>query len=337
MKSLVLIIAVKIHAAATTHCVQQMVQIQLFLAPYNIATWLCTNGQINVQDQTVHVTISGITADHNYWHFPNQSYVDYLVQTGGYVVFNFDRLGVGLSDRPIIGTLITADIHAEVLSQLVKYLKQQLKFPKIVLVGHSLGSLTIWTYASNYKNADIDGIIITGLLHNYNFTSLFSFGLDLYIANLDSKFSYLPLDYLTTIPNTRVNYLFYSTNADPYAIALDEQLKETGTLGELALGIFKFSASVSLSINVPVLVVIGQKDIEYCQQDYAVSCENSGIVLQRETPFYSTNTCLETYVQTESAHAINLHRNAQDWYQMAVNWSNRRIGKTWNSSATQPC
>jgi len=322
-------------------CQQQTVSVTLSAlsqTQYHVVTWLCWRGSL--AGKTVQVLVSGYTYDHNYWDFPYQtpaySYVE-SATNAGYATLNLDRLGVGLSDHPA-AALITLPSHAYVIHQLVQSLRagafQGTPFAKVVLVGHSLGTLISWTEASTY--ADVDGVIASGWLHVVNPTGVTTLTAASYPAALDPKFagSGLSIGYLTTTPGTRGSIFYSQSDADSGVIALDETLKQTGTDGELATYALSEDPLVTLSIHVPVLAAVGQDDSIFCGP--LVPCTNGQTVLQREGIFYSPHACLEGYSLPDSGHDMNLHLNAQQWYATALDWVSRRVGNG-AQPPTQPC
>ncbi|HZO75444.1 MAG TPA: hypothetical protein VFB60_24790 [Ktedonobacteraceae bacterium] len=105
-------------------------------------------------------------------------------------------------------------------------------FTQVLLVGHSLGSAISWIEASTYH--DVNGVIISGLLHLVNATNVASVVTTLYAATLDPRFAADAFNlnyagYLTTKPRTRGQSFYYLPNADPQVIATDEATKETVT------------------------------------------------------------------------------------------------------------
>src|SRR5579859_4046718 len=147
----------RVHAASTTSCTQYSVPVTLSpldSTVYHVATWLCSQG--SASGKTVQVLVHGSTYDHNYWDFPSlpqtSSYVQQITNAG-YVALNLDRIGTGLSDHPP-ALQVTLQSNAYVIHQLVQDLRNGslngLSFSKIILVGHSFGSTTIITEASQF-------------------------------------------------------------------------------------------------------------------------------------------------------------------------------------------
>ncbi len=282
----------------------------------------------------------GYTYDHTYWDFPyqspNYSYVDSAVDAG-YVTLNLDRIGVGLSDHPP-ATLITLLSDAYVIHELVQDLRsgafQGTSFSKVVLVGHSLGTLISWSEASTYT--DVDGLIGSGWLHVVNPTGVTTLTAASYPAILDPKFigMGLTVGYLTTTLGSRGSIFYNQSDADAIVIALDETLKQTGTDGELATYLVSNDPLVALSLHIPVLTAVGQNDSIFCS--ILVPCTNSQTLVQREGRFYSSHARLEGYALPSAGHDMDLHLNAQQWYATALDWINRRVGNG-VQPPTQPC
>jgi alpha-beta hydrolase superfamily lysophospholipase len=291
--------------------------------PYQIVGWLCWRGSTG--SKPVEVLVPGFTYDHTYWDFPRQpeqySYVA-AATAAGYVTFAIDRLGTGLSSYPP-STLLTAQAHVHALHQVVAYLRVQFPGWPVVGVGHSAGSGTVLQDAAD--NADLDEVILTGLLHQPNAADATFFG-SFHPAVLDPKFddSGYDVGYLTTVPGTRGPDFYNLLTADPLVIAQDETLKSTGSSAELASGDTTFLPSTSQSVHVPVLLAVGQDDASFCNDALGQSCDDSAAVLARESGNFSPQACLEAYVLAGSGHDINLHPGAPLWFAAANDWVSRR-------------
>jgi pimeloyl-ACP methyl ester carboxylesterase len=266
------------------------------------------------------------------------SYVQ-TITAAGYAVLNLDRIGIGQSDHPpALDVTITS--NAWVVHQLIGDLRQgsigDVAFSKVILVGHSLGSQVSLLEASTY--ADVDGVILTGLLHVFFPTGLATVTSSFYPVQLDPNFatSGLPEGYITTRPGTRGADFYHTADADSAVIALDETLKQTGTDGESTDSADTLLPSVSQKIHVPVLLAVGQYDSLFCN-GLTLACNNQSDILARESTDYAPQACLEAYVLSQSGHDLNLHLNANEWFAAAVDWANRRIGESATNPATQPC
>jgi alpha-beta hydrolase superfamily lysophospholipase len=317
---------------ATVSCSE--VQLPVALAPgepkqYEVYGQLC--GQSQQGDRTVQVLVSGTTYSHIYWDLPyqreNYSYVDTLTQAG-YATFNFDRIGIGNSSRPPAEQVNVAS-NTYVLDQVVQSLREGqiggVPQKRIMLVGHSSGAFGSVVGVASHDN-DLAGVILSGFLHNQNFTWLDEFINSFYRAQLDPRLGgqNLPDGYLTTQPGTRES-LFYEPNADPQVIALDEATKETVTTGEATTNAAAIFAETSQQIRVPVFLAVGQYDGSFCTGNI---CENAENVAAFEAPFFSPEAKLQTFVLPGAGHSINLALNAPEWFEAARQWSDRYVGAT---------
>ncbi|CAF3697564.1 unnamed protein product [Rotaria sordida] len=185
------------------------------------------------------------------------------------------------------------------------------------VINHSNGNIVVLN-VDRLGVGYTSGLIATGFLHVKNPDGATAFINSLYPVQLDPKFSHksIPTGYLTTNPfnNTR--------NIDPNVISLDELLKQTGTTGEIStIGPASLSTVTQLIPNrIPVLVVIGQYNvIFYNPLAITLSYGEPTIIEQREQSSYSN--IIKTYVLQRSGHHINLHLNAQEWYEQALIWT----------------
>lgn len=285
--------------------------------------------------KTVQVLVAGATYGHVYWDFPYQpgiySYV-HALNAAGYSTLNIDRLGIGKSSHPPLGQItVTMATNAYVIHEVVQALRSgnigAPPFAHVVLVGHSLGSLMSWIEAGTYR--DVDGVIISGLLHLVNATGAASFVATLYPAILDPRFAAYALNlnyvgYLTTEPGTRGRSFYYLPNTDPHVIATDEATKETVTPGEVASFPLPLTDAISAQIQVPVLVVVGQQDALLCGVT-AEDCRSSSLIQQTEAAFYAPQAHLQVAVIPNAGHDLNLHKNASLWFTVATQWADAHV------------
>jgi len=304
-------------------------------ARYTIVGELCRPpGSIRHRVPTVHLAVHGATYSHLYWGWPYQpethSYIDHLL-AAGYAVFAFDRIGVGQSSHPP-GASVTIDANAFVVHQLVRALRRgsigKTQFRRVVLVGHSLGSITSLAEASAYH--DVDGVVLTGISH---FSPSGAALLPTLIpANQDPRFAKRKLDedYLTTSPGSR-EASFYSapvTDPDPQLMAIDEATKETVTTAELRTTSSVLTSGASFAIQVPVLMVAGQLDPGVCGgASICASLAASAVAFAvAEAPFFAPDACLQTAVIPDAGHYLNLEPSAPVTYALIRAWSDAYVG-----------
>jgi pimeloyl-ACP methyl ester carboxylesterase len=305
---------------------------------YNVFGVLCSRGSIH--RATVQVTLHGSTYSHLYWDWPYQpetySYMR-RATAAGYAVLNLDRIGIGQSDHPPAAA-VTIGANAHVVHQIVQTLRGgdlivpafgRVSAERVVLVGHSLGSVIAIEEAATY--GDVDGVVLTGVSHTVTPVLGEILGA-LYPANLDPRFAgrNIPDGYLTSLPGTRTVF-YHVPSADPLVIAIDEQTKETVTAAELDTA---FPAlALSTGVHVPVFVVVGDLDLAFCA---APSCTESGS-LAIEASFYPADACTEALAIPRAGHDLNLHFQAPLAYDAVLEWLDRRVGSNPNVPPPSPC
>lgn len=296
---------------------------------HRVVGWLCGRGSI--RHRTIQVLLHGATYGHVYWDFPYRpnrySYVR-AATAAGYATLALDRIGVGESDHPP-ALDVTIASNAYVVHQVIKALRAgtvdapsfgRITSKRVVLVGHSLGSVVTIREAATFH--DVDGVILTGLLHNEG-PGLDEIAANLLPTSLDPVLAArnLPPGYLTTRAGKRGEPFFYHAPAtDPLVVARDEETKETATPGEFS----DFWSSVALSpqIDVPVLAVVGDKDRCFCATE---ACAAEGL-LESEKQYFAPAAKLKLASIPLSGHDINLHKQAPAWYALAAAWSAVYVG-----------
>lgn len=278
--------------------------------------------------RTVQLLIPGATYGHSYWDFPYEpqtySYVDSM-NAAGYSTFNIDRIGTGLSSHPNLSLVnVTLQTNAYVVHEIVQDLRGgqigNQSFARVLLVGHSLGSAVVWLEAGTYH--DVNGVIITGMLHLPNAVGLAHLFATLYPADLDPHFAGAGygMGYLTTEPGTREGDFYYAPGVDPNVVATDEATKETATVGEIASFAPLLVDGISAQITVPVLLVVGQQDATMCGL-LATNCSSAATVLQAEAPYYAPQAQLKAVVIANSGHDLTLHESAPLYFAATLAWA----------------
>jgi pimeloyl-ACP methyl ester carboxylesterase len=280
-----------------------------------------------VATATVHLLLSGGTYNSVYWDYPYRperySYVRYATAQGD-ATLALDRLGVGASDRPP-GTLLTPQMQAEAIHQVVQGLRAgtigAATVERVVLVGHSYGSILALLEAGTYR--DVDAVIVTGLLHWWNPTFLPTFAAHSHPAMFDPKYSGDLQDpaYITTQPGARQR-LFYGPDPEPEIVALDEATKDLIGMTEAAIAVGLVYRDKAHAINAPVLVAVGTQDAAFCGPG-ATDCSSTRSVLERERPYYRVSPRLDAFVLPGSGHDLNLSRDARTFFVAAEQWLSR--------------
>lgn len=303
---------------------------------YTVFGVLCSRGSLH--KKTIQIALHGATYGHLYWDWPFQpqtySYVR-RATAAGYAVLNLDRIGIGQSDRPA-SDAVTIESNAHVVHQIVQALRGgdlvvhsfgRIRAERVALVGHSLGSVISMQEAAIY--GDVDGVVLTGVSH----TVTPALGdVQFYPASLDPRFAgqAIPDGYFTTVPGTR-GIFYHLPSVDPLVLALDEQTKETVTIGELNTAVP--GLGFSTGVHVPVLVVVGDLDAAFCNPP---SCTASGSI-NTEPSFYPADACAEAVAIANAGHDLNLQFQAPQVYDVILDWMDRRVGSNTKRPAPEPC
>jgi pimeloyl-ACP methyl ester carboxylesterase len=159
---------------------------------------------------TIQLLLHGGTYNSDYWDFsydPQQFSYALAANRAGYSTLDIDRVGYGQSSQ-VPSALLTGLGQANTIHQIVQQLQEGridgVTFPRVMLVGHSLGSGLAVIEAATYH--DVAGVVLTGFAHPISPTGTLNAFLNyLYPAALDPKFAGTGVDvgYDTTIPGTR--------------------------------------------------------------------------------------------------------------------------------------
>ncbi|RLV08822.1 alpha/beta hydrolase [Streptomyces griseocarneus] len=282
---------------------------------------------------TAMVLVPGATYNHTYWDFPYQPETYNFRQAmnrAGYATFVVDRLGTGASSRPP-SALLTASAQAEAVHQVIQALRGGriggTGFHKVVLGGHSLGSLISVIEAGTYNDAD--GVVLTGITHRIVLPQVVNiFVSSFYPAALDPAFAGKSYDpgYLTTRPGTRGPDFYAPATTDPEVLATDEATKDVFSATEAADGLgVSALLPYSRQIRHPVLVAIGGQDHFFCDSQGG-NCASSAALKAQEDPYFGSAACLSAYVQPGAGHDLNLATNTVPYQQAVQQWADTFVG-----------
>ena len=269
---------------------------------------------------TLQVLLSGATYGRGYWHMAS-SYVR-AMNRAGFATLSLDRIGIGASDRPP-AEAVTLTSNAFVAHQVVRAARNGAlgaEFERVVAVGHSLGSAVALVAAARFGG--VDALILSGFLAHAQPVGAPAFAAALEPAQFDLRLADRPAGYLTTRAGTRGELFYAAAAADADVVALDEQTKETVTVGELVTLGEASQPAVDEAIRVPVLSVVGELDNVFC----ATSCLEAGSPAFAEAARYPNAPSFQTFVLPRTGHAINLHRGARVWFTAARAWLRREVG-----------
>jgi pimeloyl-ACP methyl ester carboxylesterase len=304
---------------------------------YSVSGELCARPGELARGATVQLLIHGATYDRSYWDFGRIDGIRYSyardVAAAGYPTFAIDEIGTGASSHPA-STQITIQTAAYVAHEIVQGLLDgsvaHVRFSGVIEVGHSVGSLTAIEEAATFH--DVAGVIVTGNTHiTPTFHSVVA--ANQYPASEDPKFAGRGLDsgYLTTAPGTRGLLFSNAADADPAVIAADEAGKDVISATELGSALATKTTSISLQINVPVLLIDGSQDPLDCGSEtdgQTFDCSTGQAIATQEAPYYSAATDLRACSIPGSGHDINLALNHVLEEADAIAWSYEYVGQT---------
>lgn len=182
---------------------------------YQVGATLCTpSSSTSASITTLQILSHGIGFTRTYWDYlPGYSYVDAALARG-YATLAYDRLGSGVSrssSRTGDGDLdpineLQAPLEVALLSTLTKLarsggLLQQyganLSFDRVLHVGHSLGSISIYGAVNADPKGLSDGIALTGFTGTGDYVPFFQFASNFLSAGGSGSIGSYPDGYLT--------------------------------------------------------------------------------------------------------------------------------------------
>ena len=300
---------------------------------HDVVGTLCWTGELD--GKTLAVMVSGAGYGSVYWDFPYQPDTYSFVRAAlrrGLATFNFDRLGMGRSDRPF-GLSLGVDNQAYVLAQIIETLGTDKAFGAVVTLGHSFGSTISLAHALSYPQ-NVDGIVLTGFVHNSNpgFNLAMRDGVDL--AALKGPFAGAIVDptYLISKADSRVDLFYSAGNVDSTVVEIDELNRETTSIGEV-ISMPVYFKEQSKALTLPAFTLIGEDDFVVCGG--AIECTDHDAIVVWEAEFFPPAACHEIVVLDDTNHNANLHLNAPDNFELMLDWIDRRVGNA--TAPSQPC
>jgi pimeloyl-ACP methyl ester carboxylesterase len=271
------------------------------------------------RDRPLQVVVHGATYNHTYWDFPDvngrsYSYARYMAAPERkYAVLAIDQLGSGYSSHPANGLAVTLLETATALRQVIDAMKSgrnplAYAFTRVVLVGHSVGSINATFVQAMWHPAD--ALVITGSRH--------STGLPLSPGILAVQ-PYVPtlagLSYFQLPGVMREQLFYYPAGADPSVIAVDNATADSWTGGQVTSTFYAFLYPLAApeidqvsQITGPVLIQLGEFDALFPAGNDAA-----------ETALWSSTTPV---VQTIAGvgHDFNLHLNREESWSGIASW-----------------
>ncbi len=304
--------------AAQVTCADVSVPVRVGLTAQSMNGTLC----VPQGATTLQVLVPGGTYNAVYWDIgydPQVLSYREAMNEAGIATVAVDRLGSGRSSRPL-STLVTLATQAQAVHAVIQSLRP--RFSKLVLVGHSIGSAIVMTEAATYH--DEDAVVITGLTHQINVPGAVPVFTTLIPASLDPELVGYGLDlgYLTTRAGTRYSSFHTPGTTEPGALAFDEATKGVVTAGEtLDTVLISALVPVSRQITVPVKLVMGGGDVDFCGPPLGADCSSNQALAASEAPYYSPAAQLSAYVVPGYGHSINFSDDAPGYHQAVIDWT----------------
>jgi pimeloyl-ACP methyl ester carboxylesterase len=195
-------------------------------------------------------------------------------------------------------------------------------FNKVILVGHSVGSLVSnelnWRYPY-----DVDATILTGYAQFYAL-QFFGFFVESFLLPAPN----LPLGYMQIGSETDADFVFYSPGLyDPNVAAYDFAYRGTVTLGEAATAFVDGSEDATEYAG-PLLVMTGLHDAAFCSLltldllgiwGTATCGTSPGDLVPSVAKSYPMASSIQFYYPN-AGHCWHLQNAAQDGFAEAHRW-----------------
>lgn len=264
--------------------------------------------------RAIQLLVHGSTYTRAYWDWPGHggmySWVG-AMRRAGWATLAIDRLGSGRSSHPAAGS-VTYEANVRAVDQVADRLRARWPRTKLVLVGHSYGSLVVTAVAG--RRRDVAAVVATGVTTAPGART----GLAPCLVPAAQA------GYLTTRDGCRADVFFDAASADPEVVAEDEARKGTLTPGEVVgTPMAGVGAWPVARIRARSLVAVGDRDALFCAP--AETCSSSAALAAAERPRWA-RAKLTALVQPASGHDLNLHRNAPSLFAAVVRWLGRPGG-----------
>ncbi|KZV85194.1 alpha/beta-hydrolase [Exidia glandulosa HHB12029] len=274
--------------------------------------------------RTLQVLIHGASCNEEYWDSTfkpeTYSYVRHAAAQG-YWTLNFARLGDGESARPDGIDIVQVPFEVALVSEIIKLARagrlpgEHSSFEKVVILGHSFGSITLNNIVATAPDL-VDAAIFTGFAHTFGPTDPITVAKFGPARDIDPRFADLPPAYLTTLNASTRAAAFYGApdSYEPDALAWDEAHKDTTTTGEV-LTFQGGAAAEAPSFTGDVFTINGDADGIFCTKP---GCAN----LADEAKFYPAARSAEFAVIPGAGHSVNFHIAAPAAYGAIQRWLN---------------
>jgi pimeloyl-ACP methyl ester carboxylesterase len=288
---------------------------------WHVSAWLTVPAKRRRDE--LQVLVHGAGLDHRYWDWPlnpeRYSYVSWAAERG-IATLNIDRIGCGFSSRPP-GAEVTIPAQAHVLAGVVATVRSggsgMPSFARVVLVGHSLGSVVCGVTAAHHR--DLDALVLTGYLPVDGTAEmgdeLFDFAFAPALDGMPHLRGLVDAEYLVARDEFAVDELrYWSAQADPDVIAFETLSRGPATRAELRDA--AVAGATIRTVTAPTLGLVGQHDALLIDASLAeVDTADTVRRVARVTP-----PNFEFAVTPDTGHMLNLHRNAHAVFTTLDDW-----------------
>ncbi|KOV76924.1 alpha/beta fold hydrolase [Nocardia sp. NRRL S-836] len=306
-------------SAAATSCEDVTTSVQFGLTRQVMYGRLC----VPQGATTVQVLVPGGTYTSEYWDIPVEGdtrSVTRAMNGAGIATMAVDRIGTGRSSKPL-SLLVDVPSQAQAVHQVVERLRP--RFAKVLLGGHSIGSAIAMAEAGRYH--DVDGVLVTGMTHQWDYVRAVPALTNLIPATLDPVLGLRGLDvgYLTTAPGTRYTMFHAPGPRIASVVARDESTKDVVAAGEFVTTALMSNLVLpaSAAIDVPVLTVQTSADYFCGTPPLGADCSSSRALAASERPFYPRAPRLDAFVVNGYGHCFNFStENANAYHAAVIGW-----------------
>lgn len=269
--------------------------------------------------RVLEVLLPGGTYNRSYWNAPGaHSYVA-AAHRAGFATLALDRLDTGKSTQtnPV---LTTATVNAASIHQTITAVRDRYR---IVLVGHSLGSLVAADEAATYH--DVAGVILSGFSHALRPVFMAAVTVRFTAANLQSRFAGRPVGELTSVSAAARAAAFDDPDVPKAITDWDWRHRDTMDVGELSVGALQVYGAMTGKITAAVLNVVGADDRAFGCSILGARCSTTARLRHAEAPRYPNAASYTPLVVGGSGHDLNLANSANSWFHAANTWTRRSV------------
>ncbi|KAF6742460.1 hypothetical protein DFP72DRAFT_1105911 [Ephemerocybe angulata] len=250
---------------------------------------------------TVELAIHGFGFDHSYWNFGGTG------SKYNYVEAAPPRWACHLNLRQ-------ACAACEVPSH---WKARRKHFNRVVGVGHSYGSVTLFGLVEKYGNV-LDAMVLTAFapLGGFAFSAFAAVGWTIASVGDPKRFGSLPSSYMISegLSNDQHSFFRYG-NYEPAVLRSAFNAREASTLGE----VLSAGGGPALNYTNPLLIVTGDKDYPNCGGNCYQKFSGVNLVEASKVVFPAV-TKFATYIPAETGHGNNLHLSAPEAYGKIQDW-----------------